>query len=152
MSDTVVATERFLANVSSFGTVKRLRSDNGTEYTFKELQSLCVRNRIKHERSAPYSPHQNATAERGWCTLFEMACCLLLDAKFPKELWTYAVKMAAYIRNRCYNSRTRQTPFYLFTGCKPDLSNLHLFGTVCFAYEQNKMKLGACCKKGVFLG
>jgi len=86
----VVATERFLADVSSFGTVKRLTSDNGTEYTSKEFQSLCVRNRIKHERSAPYSPHQNGTAERGWHTLFEMASCLLLDAKLPKEPWTYA--------------------------------------------------------------
>lgn len=151
-SDTVAATERFLADMSPYGTVKRLRSDNGTEYTSREFQSLCVRNRIKHERSAPYSPHQNGTAERGWRTLFEMARCLLLDAKLPKELWTYAVMTAAYIRNRCYNPRTKQTPFYLLTGRKPDLSNMHVFGTVCFAYEQNKTKLDARCKKGIFVG
>ena len=151
-SDTVAATERFLADAAPYGEVKRLRSDNGTEYTSKEFQSLCVRNRIKHEQSAPYSPHQNGTAERGWRTLFEMARCLLLDAKLPKELWTYAVMTAAYIRNRCYNSRTKQTPFYLFTGRKPDLRNMHVFGTVCFAYEQNKTKLDARCKKGIFVG
>ena len=87
-SDTVAATERFLADVAPYGDVKRLRSDNGTEYTSSEFQSLCVRNRIKHEQSAPYSPHQNVTAERGWRTLFEMARCLLLEAKLPKELWT----------------------------------------------------------------
>jgi len=74
------------------------------------------------------------TAERGWRTLFEMARCLLLDAELPKMLWTYAAATAAYIRNRCYNSRTGQTPFYLLTGRKPDVSTMHEFGTVCFAY------------------
>ena len=151
-SDTVAATERFLADVAPYGDVKRLRSDNGTEFTSKEFQSLCVHNRIKHEQSAPYSPHQNGTAERGWRTLFDMARCLLLDAKLPKELWVYAVATAAYIRNRCYNPRTGQTPCYLLTGRKPDLKNMHVFGTVCYAYEQSKTKLDARCKKGIFLG
>jgi len=151
-SDTVAATERFLADVAPYGDVKRLKSDNGTEYTSGEFQSLCVRNRIKHEQSAPYSPHQNGTAERGWRTLFEMARCLLLDAKLPKELWTYAVMTAAYIRNHCYNPRTKQTAFYMLTGRKPDLRNMHVFGTTCFGYEQNKTKLDARCKKGVFVG
>lgn len=37
--DTVEATERFLADVAPFGKVKRLRSDNGTEYTSKSFKS-----------------------------------------------------------------------------------------------------------------
>ena len=151
-SDSVAATERFLADIAPYGDVKRLRSDNGTEYTSNEYQSLLIRHRIKHERSAPYSPHQNGTAERGWRTLFEMGRCLLLDANLSKEMWTYAVMTAAYIRNRCYNSRVEQTPFQLLTGRKPDLSKMHVFGTVCFAYEQNKTKLDARCKKGIFVG
>ena len=151
-SDTIAATERFLADVAPYGFVKRIRSDNGTEYTCKQFQLLCDKNRIRHEKSAPYSPHQNGTAERGWRTLFEMARCLLIDAKLPKELWTYAVMTAAYIRNRCYNSRIEQTPFYLFTGRKPNVSNMHVFGTTCFAYEQNKTKLDARCREGIFVG
>ena len=59
---------------------------------------------------------------------------------------------AAYIRNRCYNPRTKQTAFYMLTGRKPDLRNMHVFGTTCFGYEQNKTKLDARCKKGVFVG
>jgi len=80
-SDAVAATKRFLADVAPYGTVKRLKSDNGTEYTSKEFQLLCDEYCIKHERSAPYSPHQNGTAERGWLTLFEITRWLLLDAK-----------------------------------------------------------------------
>lgn len=72
-SDAVQATECFLADVAPYGEVRCIRSDNGTEYTSKDFQALG--NRIRHETSARYSPHQNATAERGWRTLFEMGRC-----------------------------------------------------------------------------
>lgn len=151
-SDTVAATERFLADSSPYGNVKRMRTDGGTEFTSGDFRSLLVKNRIKQEFSAPYSPHQNGTVERSWRTLFEMARCLLLEAKLPKKLWTYAVKTSAYIRNRCYNSRTGITPFEALTGEKPNLDNMHIFGTVCYAYLQNKKKLDARSEQGIFLG
>jgi hypothetical protein len=136
--DTPDLFKRFLAYVSPYGKVKRLRSDNGTEYTSAETQSVLVQHFIKHERFAPYLPHQNGTAERGWRTLFEMARCLLLESKILKEMRTYAVMPAAYIRNRCYNVRIGQTPFRLFTGQRSNPSNIHVFGIVCYSYEQNK--------------
>ena len=33
------------------------KSDNGTEFTCKEFQNVLVNNCVKHEKSAPYSPH-----------------------------------------------------------------------------------------------
>ena len=72
-SDTVEATKRLLANVFPFGkvkclrsdlTVKHLRSDNGSEFTSKEVEALLVSHGICHEKSATYSHHQNGTAER----------------------------------------------------------------------------------------
>lgn len=151
-SDTVKATERFLADVAPYGQVKRIRSDNGTEFTSKEFQTLLNKNTIKHETSAPYSPHQNGTAERQWRTLFEMARCMLIESNLPKRLWTYAVMTAAVIRNRCYNRRTKQTPYYMLTGKKPDMSRMGIFGSVCYGYGHNKKKLDARCDEGVFVG
>lgn len=62
-SDTVKATERFIADVAPYGKIKCIRSDNGTEFTSSVFQSLLCKNVIRHETSAPYSPHQNGTAE-----------------------------------------------------------------------------------------
>ena len=151
-SDAVAATEKFLADVAPYGNVKCIRSDNGTEYTSEKFKSLLVKNRIKHETSAPYSPHQNGTAERGWRSLFEMARCLLLEAKLPKFLWTYAVNTSAYIRNRCFNPRTGKTPLESLTGLKPKFGRMHIFGSICYAYVQNKLKLDARSEKGIFVG
>ncbi|KAF2358480.1 Reverse transcriptase RNA-dependent DNA polymerase [Trinorchestia longiramus] len=135
------AFKKFLADSAPFGSVKRLRTDNGTEYSSRLFKAVVMDNKIKHEFTAPYSPHQNGTAERSWRSLFEMARCLLLHANLPKELWNHAVRTAAHIRNRCFNKRTGKTPFEMFTRKKPDLSNMHIFGSKCFSKSQNPGKL-----------
>ena len=159
--DTVEATKTFLADVSPFGkvkclrsdlTVKRLRSDNGSEFISKEFEALLVSHGICHEKSAPHSPHQNGTAERSWHSLSEMGRCLLIEAKLPEYLWTYAVLTASYICNRCYNVRLNKTPYEAFTGVKPSVQNMNIFGTVCYVYVQEKKKLYPRSEKGLFLG
>ena len=151
-SDTVRATEKFLADVASYGKFKCLRSDNGTEFISEPFEILLLKDSMKHEKSAPYSPHQNGTAERRWRSIFEMARFLLVQAALPKRLWIYAVMVAVCIRNCCYNHRLKRTPYGVFTGHKPKLENMHVFGTVCYAYLQKKKKLDARGEKGIFIG
>ena len=162
-SDSAKALLKFLADVRPYGSVKkialdlspvkRIRSDNGGEFICKEFTNVLLKHRIKHEKSAPYSPHQNGTVERNWHTLFDMARCLLIEAGLPRELWTYAVMTSVYIRNRCYHQRTKETPYYLLSGKKPDLSHMHIFGSICYPYEVKKTtKLSDRSVKGVFLG
>ena len=81
-----------------------------------------------------------------------MARCLLIDAELPKQFWTYAVMTSAHIRNSCYNPRTGKTPYECLTGIKPNLSNMHVSGSVCYAYEQNTTKLDPRAVKGIFWG
>jgi len=166
-SDATKATEKFLADIAPYGKVKtlsfhediypsgdlkRVRSDNGGEFTSTEFSNLLVKNQIKHEKSSPYSPHQNGTAERSWRTLFEMARSLLLEADLPKNLWTYAVMTATHIRNRCYSQRLKDTPYGIVTGKKPDVAKMQIFGSTCYPTVQNPKKLDARCKKGIFVG
>ena len=132
-SDAVEATEKFLADAAPYGKVRRLRSENGGEFMNNRFKFLLRKRGIKHETSAPYSPHQNGTVERTWRTLFNMARCLLLEAKLPKNLWTYAVMTSVYIRNRCFNPRLGKTPYEALVGKQPNLSDMHVFGSACYA-------------------
>ena len=151
-SDATRATEQFLADTAPYCSVKQLRSDNGGEYISEEFKSLLFKNHIKHETSAPYSLHQNGTAERAWRSIFDMTRCLLIDAELPKQFWTYAVMTSAHIRNRCYNPRIGKTPYECLTGIKPNLSNMHVFGSLCYAYVQNTTKLDPRAEKGIYVG
>ena len=59
---------------------------------------------------------------------------------------------AAYIRNKCFNNRLKQTAYFAITGKKPNLSNMRVFGSECYAYKQDKKKLDPRRTKGIFLG
>ena len=59
---------------------------------------------------------------------------------------------AAYIRNRCFNSRLVKTPYEALTRTKPNLCNMHVFGAKCYAYQQNAKKLDPRSQKGIFVG
>ena len=146
ISDTFLTTKKYLADITPYGHVKCLQTDNGTEFTSEPFQQFLVLNRIKHEQSAPYSPHQNGTMEQSWQTLFSMARCLLIESKLPKNLLVYALIASADIRNCCYNKNTRKTPKESFTSSKPNLNKMHIFGTTCF--EMNKInEIGSFLRK-----
>ena len=40
----------------------------------------------------------------------------------------------------------------MMTKVKPNLSNMHIFGIICYSYIENKKKLDALSKQGIFLG
>ena len=115
------------------------------DFTLEPFQQLLVLNRIKHERSASYSLHQNGTVEWSWRTLFSMTRCLLIKSKLPKNLCVYALIASVYIRNRCYNKKHKKNPIWKFHQFKT------IFG-ICFSYAQNKMKLEPHCETGIFVG
>lgn len=150
--DSVQGMQKLIADVRPYGSIKSIRTDGGGEFISKDFEKLLLDNGIRHEMSAPYSPHQNGTAERAWRTLFEMSRCLLLQSQLSKSLWTYATMFSAYIRNRCYNHRIKCTPYQMFLERKPNLSKIYPFGTKCFALNQNPKKLDDRCTQGIFIG
>ena len=105
-SDAPMALKKFFADSAPYGRVKCIRTDNALEFKSEVFESILREKCVRHEFSAPHSPHQNGTAERSWRSLFEMTRCLLIEAKLPKTFWTYGLKTAAYTRNRCFNKRT----------------------------------------------
>jgi transposase InsO family protein len=152
-ADATTALKQFLVDAKQFGQVQTIRTDNGTEYTCKSFEDVLRDAGIKHEFSAPYSSHQNGTAERNWRTIFGMARCMLNEQKLPKSLWPYAVMHAAFIRNRCLYEPTEQTPYFSLTGFKPDVSKLQKFGANCLAFDQSASgKLDPRWQKGIFVG
>ena len=54
--------------------------------------------------------------------------CMFIESELPKELWTYAVQTAAVVRNRCFNNRTKETPYLMLTGRWPNLPGCKSLG------------------------
>jgi hypothetical protein len=61
--------------------VKKIRSDNGTEFKNTQVEDFLDEEGIKHEFLAPYTPQQNGVVEKKNHTLIEMARTMLDEYK-----------------------------------------------------------------------
>ncbi len=67
----------------------------------RDFPALLTKNKIKHETSAPYSPHQNGTVEIGWRTLYDMSRCLLIESELPVGMGGSILKYRYFLYWRC---------------------------------------------------
>ena len=107
------------------------------------------------QKSVTDSPQQNGVAERMNRTLVEMARCLLIQAGLENRFWGEAINTAAYLRNRAPSAALKNsTPFEIFTGNKPDLSNLRVFGCIAYVHilKKNRSKLDGKAMKCILVG
>ncbi|GKC82938.1 retrovirus-related pol polyprotein from transposon TNT 1-94, partial [Tanacetum coccineum] len=76
--------------------VRRIRTDNGTEFVNQTLREYYEKVDIFHETSVSRSPQQNGVVERRNRTLSEAARTMLIHAKAPLFLWAEAVATAYF--------------------------------------------------------
>ena len=83
-----------------------------------------------------------------------MMRCMLHSSELGPQFWSFALAHAVYVKNRLYHSTLRMTPFQAFTGRRPDLSRLRIFGSRIYAREtgQRKAKLDHHTTEGIFIG
>ena len=128
-----VMLECMKAFIAQVGKPRSFRSDNGGENTAAIVQKFCAEQGIAMEFSMDYSPEQVAGQERQWQTLAAMSRGMLLDSGLGEEFAGLAMRAAQYVKNRVPSRVIGfETPLGKFSGTKPDVSKLRVFG--CAAY------------------
>jgi hypothetical protein len=113
--------------------VKKIRSDNGSEFKNIQVEEYLEEEGIKHEFSAPYTPQQNGVVERKNRTLIDMARTMLGEFKTPERFWSEAMNTACHAINRVYLHRLfKKTSYELLTGNKPNVLYFRVFGSKCY--------------------
>ncbi|GJR38539.1 integrase, catalytic region, zinc finger, CCHC-type containing protein [Tanacetum coccineum] len=140
---------------SRFTWVKKIRTDNRTEFVNQTLRSYYENVCISHETLVACTSQQNGVVERRNQTLVEAARTMLIFAKAPLFLWAKAVATTCYTQNRSLiRLRHRKTPYELLQDRKPDLSYLYVFGALCYLTNDSKDlgKMKAKADIGIFIG
>ncbi len=122
---------------------------------FKKFDAFLAEHGIQRQRSAPYSPQQNGATERANRTIMECATSMILTQGLGLEFWGEVVNTAVYIKNRCpTKALDSKTPQEAWSGKKPDVSHLRVFGCKAFAHVPNekRTKLESKSMPCVFLG
>jgi transposase InsO family protein len=113
--------------------VKKIRSDNGSEFKNLQVEEFLEEEGIKHEFSAPYTPQQNGVVERKNRTLIDMARTMLGEFKTPERFWSEAVNIACHAINRLYlHYLLKKTSYELLIDKKPNVSYFRVFGRKCY--------------------
>src|SRR5688500_19341777 len=96
--------------------VKKIRSDNGSEFKNLQVEEYLEEEGVKHEFSTPYIPQQNGEVERKNMMLIDMARMMLGEFKTPERFWSEAVNTACHAINRVYLHRLlKKTSYELLT-------------------------------------
>lgn len=135
-------------------TVKIIRTDNGTQFVYKQLTLFYESVGISHHKSVPRTPQQNAVVERRNRTLVEATRTMLIFSKTPMFLWAEAIATACYTQSRSLIHPLHNKPYELVHLRKPDRSFLCVFGALCYPTNDSEDlgKLRAKADIGVFLG
>jgi hypothetical protein len=117
--------------------------------------NFCKDVGIKRELTTPYNPQQNGVAERKNRTIMEAVKTMIHDQDLPMCLWAEAAVVVVYVQNRLSHSALGlKTPEEMFTGKKPEVRHLKIFGCLVFIHipKEKRNKLEPSGKKGIFVG
>ena len=117
-----------------------VRSDNGSEFTSGPMQEFYFEHGILRESSCVHTLQQNRRVEHKHCHILDVAGALRFQARLSIQYWGKSVLTAAYLINRTLIKLLKEkSPYKVQFKCNPSYNELRVFGSLCFA--QNNLKL-----------
>ena len=136
--------------------IVRVRTDQGGElWASSEFQKVVKESSCVLEPTGAGDPAQNGKAEAPNKTYGNMMRSMLYNSGLGSEFWSYALLHAVYVKNRLPHSshHMQKTPYEVYTGVKPNLSLLRVWG--CKVLVKNPQvrntKLDDNTSTGIFL-
>ena len=123
-----------------------VRSDNALELK-SILNEWCSLIGISSQYTIPYNSLQNGVAEREIWTIENSMRVMLKDADLLLKFWAEAVKTDVYLQS-CINTDPwvndeSITSIQAFTGMKPSIDHLQVWGCKCYSYVDLRSVLSA---------
>uniref|UniRef100_T1IVV8 Integrase catalytic domain-containing protein n=1 Tax=Strigamia maritima TaxID=126957 RepID=T1IVV8_STRMM len=136
--------------------IKRLRSDNGTEYCNDKLKQICKAQNIKHKVTNIYSPHMNVVAERFNRSAIEALRATIVDDNMDRMWWAEVLMAYTHVKNRLSQKLLEgQTPYERVFNRKPNIHYFRVIGSKCYRLlpkTQRNSKLGPVSKECILIG
>jgi len=128
---------------------RRIRFDGAKEYITATQRQWYSDAGIDIETTPPYSSQSNGVAERANRTIKDRARAALADAGLGPKMWAEAVVAAVYVMNRSPRAGQDKTPWEAFTGKRPDVAGLRVWGSKAYALLPAKQQKGMAPKTTV---
>lgn len=114
--------------------IKRIRTDNGGEFTSNAFQAFLRDKGIIHNRVPPDAHSLNGRVERVHLTILNDVRTLLDSSGLPPVFWGEAALYSVHVRN-CMPVAGRLPPYTAWSGRPVDLNHLKPFGRTVFVRD-----------------
>lgn len=135
--------------------IKRIRSDNDTEFINSTLQKFFHQKGILHESSCVATPQQNGRVERKHRHILNVARALRFQANLPIRFWGECILAATHIINRTLTAANQGvTPYEMLFERPPTYNHLRVFGCLCYVGTNSKQrdKFDSRADRCIFIG
>ncbi|KAE8235317.1 hypothetical protein A4X06_0g9897, partial [Tilletia controversa] len=133
-----------------------VRSDNGKEFVNRQFKEWAKELGVWWETTTPYTSQQNGVVERWNRTLQDRMRAMLVSSGLGNTFWPHAMRAAAYVLNRTPRLKEQgRIPQRDWTGQPVNLSNLRVFGCLCWPLVQSGQREGKLSERrvpAIFLG
>ncbi|KAK8979703.1 hypothetical protein V6N11_027738 [Hibiscus sabdariffa] len=132
--------------------IKALRSDRGGEYLSQDFDELLKECGIVSQLTPPGTPQWNGVSERRNRTLLDMVRSMMSHTDLPTSFWGYALETAAFTLNRVPSKSVQKTPHEMWTGRRPNMSFMKIWGCKAYVKQQMSTKLEPKSEKCTCVG
>jgi transposase InsO family protein len=134
--------------------VKKIRSDNGTEFKNTQVEECLDQEGIKHEFLAPYTSQQKGVVKRKNRILIVSARTMPHEYKTSDHFWAIVINTYHAIKWLYLHRLLKKTTYKLLTGNKPDVSYFRVFGNNYYVLlkRPKSSKFAPKVHKGFFFG
>ena len=132
--------------------IKALRSDRGGEYLSQQFDDYLKECGIVSQLTPPGTPQWNGVSERRNRTLLDMVRSMMSQSDLHDSFWGYALLTAAFTINRVPSKAVEKTPYEIWTGRRPNVSFMKIWGCQVFVKRLLSDKLGPKSDKCIFVG
>ena len=129
--------------------------DWGEEFLSNEQKTYMAENGIEYPMSIPDSPQQNGRVERFQQTIVNGAEAMWHHTGLSNSFWIYAVKAKIHAYNVTpIKWADYKTPKELWSGQKPNISHLRVFGCLAWVHilKKRRHKLQPKSNAMIFIG
>ncbi|KAK8923669.1 hypothetical protein KSP39_PZI019346 [Platanthera zijinensis] len=121
--------------------VKALRSNRGGEYLSHEFRDYLKECGIVSQLTPPRTPQHNGVSERRNRTLLDMARSMMSHADLHVSFWGFALETATMTLNRAPTKTVLKIPYEIWTGKRPSMSFIKIWGYKAYVRRQMPDKL-----------